>query len=122
MKPEIRSTIAAFYKTEIDKISTPPLPIYLTDQVGDTSSVSKAGTPGSRDAVHDFRRRLVSEIVRIALTAAIVSGAILLPTNHSINPVSLGIDRLFTDSVLQDSVSKNLLDAALMIGKSIAKE
>jgi len=138
MKPETQNRIAAFYKNEVERIITPPLPGFLTEApasaVGapassiciqttpDTETSSQGDTRGSKGASHTFRRRLASELVRVALTAAIVSGGMLLPANHSINPVSQGVDRLFTDSGLQNSVSKNLLDAALMIGKSIAKE
>jgi len=98
------------------------MPIYLTDRVWDASAASQAGKPGNAGTSQAFRRRLASELVRIALTAAMLSGGMLLPANHSINPVSQGLDRLFTDSGLQNSVSRNLLDAALMIGKSITKE
>jgi hypothetical protein len=121
MKREMQSTIKAFYRKEVERIIVPPLPQCLKEPA-EASAPATSTFTGSGSAPHDFRRRLASELVRIALTAAIVSAGIALPQNHSTNPVSQGIDRLFTDSGLQDSVSRNLLDAALMIGKSIVKE
>jgi hypothetical protein len=99
----------------------PPLPRSLEHPTA-TAAPATSSFTGSGSASHDFRRRLASELVRIALTAAIVSAGIVLPQNHSINPVAQGIDRLFTDSALQDSVSRTLFDAVLMLGKSIVKE
>ena len=138
MKPETKRRIQTFYKKEVDSISTPSLPGFLTKDTAyaedtpanstcieasqTTKTSTQTSTRGSKSAPHTFQRRLASELVRIALTAAVVSGGILLPANHSVNPVSQGLNRLFTDSALQESVSRTLFDAALMLGKSIVKE
>ncbi len=129
MNREISNRIAAFYKNEVAGIPTPPIPPCLQEAVAAAAPAGSGAYPsptpktgGGGGASFNFRRKLAVELVRIALTAAVVSGGILLPVNYSTKPVSQGIDRLFTDSGLQGSVTKNLLDAALMIGKSIAKE
>jgi len=132
MEREMQSRIAAFYRKEVESIPVPPLPGSLKDNATATAPAASTFTGSMDETVpkfsgggatsQDFRRRLYSEIARIALTAAIVSAGIVLPQNHSINPVAQGIDRLFTDSALQDSVSRTLFDAVLMLGKSIVKE
>ena len=109
--------IAAYLRSQVAAVRTPPLPEALRRLAEHRPATATAAAA----AVAFAPRRGVS-IFHLAGAAAAIALCFLLPLDSGYNSVDRGVARLIQDAELHASVSGSIAAAAMAIGESLAKE